>query len=541
MHFRILLFIVVCMPPVSLSQGCWATEHCTSCHQDMTSGLTVGHRFSERACSTCHGGDSDAALLPDAHHGLVAFPGNLGNAPEACGTCHPAQVASVSSSPMHTGTHMVQITRRVFGQEKSADENQTLQALSKTPADSLMRKLCASCHLGQEKTQHRHDVTRDRGGGCLACHLNQYPRGAHPVLSVKVEDGRCFGCHSRSSRIALSYAGLAETSAASAEKSDAKLSRLVDGRLVEHQPADIHHQAGMSCIDCHTGEGLMGALPHSGRQDQSVDITCSDCHDNQNPRIKFVNWPAQHRGMLNRIPFPTTADQEFLTTGNGTPLWHIAVRNDEYVLYLKLAGGLRIIPKYRPQDHGLQAEHKRVACNACHSQWAPQCYECHLSFSPDEPQWDHVEQKPTPGRWSQRQAGVRNGLPPLGVTAKGDITTFVPGMILSIDHPDFAAPLFRRLFGSLSAHTTGPARTCETCHLSPVALGLGEGRLENRDGRWTFSPAWQPLQDGLPADAWTTLEAQSPGSGTYPNDRSFNHEEIDRILNNRRNAGHPDK
>jgi hypothetical protein len=114
-------------------------------------------------------------------------------------------------------------------------------------------------------------------------------------------------------------------------------------------------------------------------------------------------------------------------------------------------------------------------------------------------------------------------------------------MILSIDHPDFAAPLFRRLFGSLSAHTTGPARTCETCHLSPVALGLGEGRLENRDGRWTFSPAWQPLQDGLPADAWTTLEAQSPGSGTYPNDRSFNHEEIDRILNNWRNAGHPDK
>lgn len=528
---RIFLLLLFAFPLIMAGDDCLAEEMCLKCHNEKANGLAEGHRFTTRPCSTCHDGNSNAARLPDAHLGLVAFPGNLNNASQTCGTCHPTQVASVSASPMHTGTHMVQVTRRVFGQTMSTSNNPTLQSLSETPADSLLRKLCASCHLGQEKTRHGHDVTHDQGGGCLACHLNNYTPGAHPTLSLKVEDSRCFGCHSRSSRIALSYAGLAETNQISREKSHIKLSRLADGRLVEHRPADAHHQVGMSCIDCHTGAGLMGELPDSNRQEQSVDITCSDCHSNQNPRVNLASWPKQHRGMLDRIPFPASTEQEFLTTGNGTPLWHIEIRDDELILHQKVAGNQRIIPKYQPQDHLLQTEHKRLTCNACHAQWAPQCYECHLSYSPDDSQWDHTEQRPTPGRWSQRQAGVRNGLAPLGVTANGDITTFVPGMIMSVDHPDFSAPLFRRVFGSLSPHTTGAARTCETCHQSTVAMGLGEGRLENHAGDWAFRPTHQPLQDGLPADAWTTLEAESPGDGTYPNDRSFNREEIMRILN----------
>jgi hypothetical protein len=502
----------------------------------MTGGLARGHQFVERSCSTCHGGDPEATQLPAAHTGLIGFPGNLDNVAETCGNCHPAQVASIFYSPMHTGTHMVSITRRVFGEKLPAEGKQTLQALSHTPADSLLRKLCASCHLGKAKTRHRLDVTHDQGGGCLACHLNEHPAGAHPELTVKVEDGRCFGCHSRSSRIALNYAGLAETDAASRKQAHTRLARLADGRLVEHRPADVHHQAGMSCIDCHTGSGLMGALAGADRQDQAVDIACNDCHNNQHQRITQANWPGQHRGMLKRIPFPVKDGQEFLTTANGTPLWHIEVGDDELVLYQKLTARRQTIPQYTLHEHNLLTEHIRLDCNACHAQWAPQCYECHLSFSPDEPQWDHIEQQTTPGQWSQQLAGIRNDLPPLGVSATGDITTFVPGMIMSVHHPDFAPPLFRRLFGALSPHTTGPARNCASCHRSPVALGLGEGRLENQAGQWLFRPAHGSLQDGLPADAWTTLGAQHPGSGTYPNDRSFSGEEIRRILNNWHNA-----
>jgi len=538
MPYRNLLFIAACLSLLAPGQPGWATEGCLACHDDMTQGLAPGHQVTERSCSICHSGDPVATQLPAAHTGLVAFPGNLENAAQACGTCHPAQLASVFASPMHTGTHMVKITRRVFGQPLTADANHTLQGLSDTPADSLLRKLCASCHLGREKTQHRHDVTHDQGGGCLACHLNRHPKGKHPELTVKVEDGRCFGCHSRSSRVALNYAGLAETDATSPTQTSTRLARLADGRLLEHRPADAHHQVGMSCIDCHTGNGLMGAVADADRQDQSVDIACSDCHDNQNPRIRLANWPVQHHGMLRRIPFPAATGQEFLTTANGTPLWHIEVRGDALLLHTKLAGQRRSIPPYLAADHTEQSEHARLTCNACHAQWAPQCYACHLDYSPDEPQWDHMERKITPGRWSQQRAGIRNDLPPLGVTATGDITTFVPGMIMSVHHPDFEAPLFRRLFGSLSPHTTGPARRCASCHQSPVALGLGEGELEHRAGQWLFHPAYGTLQDGLPADAWTTLEARHPGPGTYPDDRSFNGEELRRILNSGRDM-HP--
>ena len=34
--------------------------------------------------------------LPGAHNGLIAFPGNLDNAAQTCGSCHAAQVASVT-------------------------------------------------------------------------------------------------------------------------------------------------------------------------------------------------------------------------------------------------------------------------------------------------------------------------------------------------------------------------------------------------------------------------------------------------------------
>jgi hypothetical protein len=72
--------------------------------------------------------------------------------------------------------------------------------------------------------------------------------------------------------------------------------------------------------------------------------------------------------------------------------------------------------------------------------------------------------------------------------------------------------------------------------MPPVALGLGEGELEKRAGQRRFRPAHGILQDGLPADAWTTLEAGHPGHGTCPNDRSFNGEELRCLLNSGRNV-----
>jgi hypothetical protein len=340
-----------------------------------------------------------------------------------------------------------------------------------------------------------------------------------------VDDGHCFGCHSRSGRIALSYPGLAEVDPSSPDAA-ARLVRLTDGRLLERRPSDVHHQAGMACIDCHTGPGLMGMTRPTG----SVDITCTDCHANRHERVSQKTWPQAHRAMVARIPFQANAAQPFLTTAAGTPLWHIELREDGSAhLHTKLTNRVLAIPQLS-SSHPDAGDHERLRCAACHAQWAPQCYGCHMRFDPAGEQWDHVERRTLPGRWHERRWAIRNGLPPLGVRADGTIDVAVPGMVMTVEHPDLGEPRFVRRFAAMAPHTSGPARRCADCHRSAVALGLGDGRLILEAGRIDHEPAHAALVDGLPADAWTTLDAHPHASAAPGEVRPFSAEEIHRLI-----------
>ncbi len=501
------------------------TQGCITCHQESSIGFVSGHQFGADGCITCHGGQAEAATESEAHADMFAFPGNLSNAEVACGSCHQEHVTAVSGSSMASGEGLVETTRRLFG---DVGGSHNLSSLGHSPADTLLRKLCASCHLQEEKELHSLNPVTDRGGGCLACHINRYVAGQHPALSAAVEGSRCFGCHSRSGRISMNYAGLGEVDESAVHNGDAVgLGRLEDQRLVQRLANDRHHRAGMTCIDCHTSRDTMGM----DNPQHSPDIGCGDCHDREGDRINLTAWPAQFKSQLKRIPFELTPGQQFLVTNKlGTPLWHIEVGEDQSTLYPKLGGKPLVIPMRSEKSHGDAQQHARLRCDACHSQWAPQCYGCHTSYQPDGRQWDHVEQSETEGRWSERRWSVRNGLPPLGVTADNRIAPFVPGMILSVDHPQLAEPLFRRLFAPLAPHTSGPARSCESCHRSSTALGLGSGQLEQEDGHWSFLPEVKLLHDGLPADAWTDLAGNRGGDSLVPGARSFDGHEIERIL-----------
>jgi hypothetical protein len=359
----------------------------------------------------------------------------------------------IDNNLMHDGRGIVHTTRQLLDDSVGPDASINLQSLGHSVADSLLRKQCASCHLGQEKTQHAHDVMRDRGGGCLACHVNEHPQDAHPSLTKTVSDGRCFGCHSRSGRISLSYTGLAEV--------DSSDLRLADGRPVERMPADVHYQAGMSCIDCHTGDDLMGDPGDAVNQREAVDIACTDCHD----------------------------------------------------------------------KHEQDVDHERLTCAACHSQWAPQCYGCHLEYDADGEQWDHVDRQVTAGRWHDERWDVRNTLPALGVNAHDEIEAFVPGMIMTVTHPSWEQDKFVRVFAPLSPHTTGKARNCASCHRSSEALGLGQGVLSGTGGEFAFRPENKLLQDGLPADAWTNIDGSKGGRTPFEGQRPFTKAEMEAILN----------
>ena len=504
---------------------------CAQCHAAKQDGFSVGHAFAAGSCISCHAGNNESPLIDDAHDGLIAFPGELANAQRACGSCHAERVTSVTENLMHTGRGIVQVTRQTLDESVEPDHTGNLQTLGHSVADSMLRKQCASCHIGQTKTEHRHDVMWDRGGGCLACHVSEYPENAHPALTASVSDGRCFGCHARSGRISLSYTGLAEIDV-STEPGKSPGLRLPDGRHIERMSADAHYLAGMSCIDCHTSVGLMGSAGEARHQRDAVDISCTDCHDNRSPAIGLDEWPASLASVLKRLPFAANKETAFLTTEkNGTPLWHIELRDNGAWLHTKNTGRVLKIPAADPKNHKQDESHERLACATCHSQWAPQCFGCHMEYDADGEQWDHVERALTPGRWSNERWHVNNALPALGVNTDNEIELFVPGMIMTVAHPDLEEEKFVRMFAPLSPHTTGKSRSCESCHRSSEALGLGRGELTDYAGDISFQPAHDLLRDGLPADAWTNIGNSLGGRTPVTGQRPLEQSEMEAIQN----------
>lgn len=452
-----------------------AAAACQSCHSQTPSH--AGQAHEGLACGVCHGGDERAADRSAAHEGLQARPGELANAARGCGLCHAERAGSVPHNPMAHGRGMVAATRQAWGEPW---------------ADSLLDKLCVGCHLVRERDPALPPAA-NRGGGCLACHWG----GEGIGLTARVGDERCFGCHARSGRIALNYAGLAEVDPYGQAP---VVGRLADGRSVRKRPADRHHDSGMACIDCHTAEGLMGA--------DGLDIACNDCHAQRRPGKRVNQWTAAQRRLAAKIPFPWDEETLFAVTARrGTPLWNVHAGADGWILYGKLDGLARPIPPWTEADHPLAPDHATLECATCHSQWAPQCYGCHLRYAPEQEQWDHRLGRVTPGRWVEERWDVESGLPAMGVSDAGRIVPVVPGMILSAEHPDWAEPVFRRRFAALSPHTTGKARACGTCHGEPQALGLGSGSGARHS-------------DGLTVDAWIGRSGKGAlrqqGSGVMP-------------------------
>jgi hypothetical protein len=277
---------------------------------------------------------------------------------------------------------------------------------------------------------------------------------------------------------------------------------------VAHLEADVHHRAGLSCVDCHTGPGLMGGDADDG---SGVDIQCSDCHNPRAPTLTLEDWP-QHLTLARRqIPFPAGPEHRFLTTSRGTPLWHIEWREGvPPLLYRKRDGRPLPIPQLSPAHRQATTGHDALTCDACHAQWAPQCFGCHIAYDPGETQWDHVAHAETAGAWHEQRWDIRNLPPVLGHTADGRIGPFVPGMIMTIDHPELPGERLIRRFAPLHPHTTGKPRDCAGCHHDAFSLGLGSGTLSDDGTQLRFVPQGPARRDGLPADAWTSLERPSP-------------------------------
>lgn len=514
-------------------------EKCTNCHKEQFA-FSRFHGPNVVSCEQCHGGNPEADHKDIAHLGLEAYPGRMKTLDKSCGQsqCHAELVPMVENSIMNTLDGMLTVTREIYEDNNPPHGNRTVaERLANSRSDQYLRKLCVSCHLGSERKNHQQSF-RDRGGGCSACHLQTYPAQktppgldedpnitgigkTHPTLTIQMSNDRCFGCHARSGRISLNYLGWAET-----EKIDESRIKdfgyLYDNRLVERKTADIHHTAGMSCIDCHTGTGLMGTGERVDFLREQNDISCDDCHAPETAKKSINSLTPRERKYfsLYKDRIDISASNEVLVTERfKSPLYHVNQLEGKRVLVTKLTGKQLEVPLTSEKYYHTISGHERLTCDSCHTAWAPQCYGCHVDYKADETQFDHIERKKTPGRWVETRWYVKSELPALGVMDGKKITTFVPGMNMIVEKTSQTKAMKKQIFAATSAHTTQKTgRSCASCHQSEEALGIITGWVAHPD-----HPEWTtPI-------GWISKNQKQPGIGTKPGDRSFNKNEIFKI------------
>lgn len=318
---------------------------------------------------------------------------------------------------------------------------------------------------------------------------------------------------------------------------------LADGRVFEKRTADVHFENGMTCVDCHVAAEVMSDGATHAHERDAIKIACIDCHrPGATPAREFEKLDAESQQIIamRKLDEPR---RRFVTLRDGIRAYPNTFLADNGKPVVELTEtARRVLPK--PIAAVCAGTiHQRLDCGACHTAWAPQCVSCHTSFDPKAEAWDFLAGKFVQGAWQEDAAQFESDAPALGVlrdnAASERITTFVPGMILSLQGAEKKSDRrkFFRLFTPASPHTiSAHSRDCRSCHANPAALGYGRGQLKyivaKDRGAWQFTSMFPASQsDGLPQDAWIGfLREPRAHATTRKNARPFSLQEQRRIL-----------
>jgi len=523
---------------------------CITCHTPM-SGFSEAHSPAKITCVSCHLGNNSSSDKETAHQHMVSVPGNLSNASQTCAKCHQGIDIRVKNSLMNTMSGIIAVDKYVFNENDNLDSIFNIHHLkSDTKAENHLRNKCASCHIGNEK-EHPNPITqKSRGGGCTACHLNYSEKAKiahqkyidsdktvltkkHPSLSLKITDNHCFGCHSRSGRIATNYQGWHETIYKDTLQNNPNYWMLDDKRVFEKKQADVHHTKGLSCIDCHDQYEVMGDGNTYAHQEDAVKVSCVDCHFSSDVKtVEFADLTPSEKRII-RLRNIGTLTVFVQATASEKTMLNVVRENDENYLLTKNSHQKLLLSQ--PSSSCTKEVHKNVSCSACHTSWAPQCVSCHTSFDANKDGYDLLSKQWKMGNWIEHGSDFLAEFPTLGVVEKNGektIKTFAPGMIMHLQKNKNSTD-FHRLFAPISAHTfSSKGKNCKACHNNPVALGYGRGTLEfTQNGTWKFIPKFNLEQDGLPKDGWIPfLKPYKTAKATRKNARPFTVKEQQKIL-----------
>ncbi|MEZ5988210.1 MAG: hypothetical protein R3F30_03650 [Planctomycetota bacterium] len=189
-----------------------------------------------------------------------------------------------------------------------------------------------------------------------------------------------------------------------------------DGDGKDDTPADVHHEAGMGCIDCHGSYDLHGgdvgatAGNIRSRMEQGVAIKCESCHGSATAYAQVqtgLAWDGQQRelavdrkGNLLRHVYKATDGHYYLVSKlDGVTHWvpqtmdtivdngktHPVSGNKLYSVKASYAMGrddnstaTGIGPQQGFLPHAGFSHMDNMSCASCHSSWTNTCMGCHL-------------------------------------------------------------------------------------------------------------------------------------------------------------------
>ena len=288
----------------------------------------------------------------------------------------------------------------------------------------------------------------------------------------------------------------------------------MDGRVFQKTKDDVHHKAGMECIDCHVSMEIMGDGNSYQHMEEQIKVQCIDCHSNENRSVGYDELDFESKKIVDLRNAKRENEKFLVTEKSNIPLINTYINSDnqKYLITKSTKKKLTLNPPAKICIEG--KAHSRLSCNSCHTEWVSHCVGCHTEYDPNLEGFDLLDNKDIVGSWNESPSDFYVDYPVLGVrkekSGKEVIDTFIPGMVMTIDK--FKNPqkkIFKRLFAPTFSHTINKeGRSCKSCHNNPLALGYGKGKLSYtkkqtqfrkgtgfvETGKWSFEPQFENHQ-----------------------------------------------
>jgi hypothetical protein len=518
----------------------WSAVTCVMCHGGDAAAATKEAAHVARKARP----PGDERVLGqglDLEYARFADPGDLRVAAQTCGPCHPRSVYDVTHSLHATTTgHLADglyengvVSERharvgVFDarDELPADAPRPKEALpsvrqidgfqgagdrdkASTHFTDLPRKNCMQCHLWSHGRAVRGRAGMDgdyRGQGCSACHVpyaddglsttrdptvDKYEPG-HPRQHKMVrfpDTDTCGRCHYGDASIGLSFRGMAQPVPGMPQTPDAPGlhgKRLNGTYYIEDPastPADVHHQRGMHCVDCHTRNDVMGDGFLYARMEDAVEISCEACHGTNDEYATGVT----RRGtkLSNLVRKGTPERPEFFLVGRIDGKQHRVKQSKDVVLRGSKDFNEKAVA-------AMNADHARLQCHACHSGWSPNFFGFHFDRNEQFTQLDLISGQRTVGRVTTQEKVFSTFKSfYLGWDSHGRVAPYMVGFsTMASAHDEKGALVMEQalpttragLSGMTMIHhqthtTTARARQCAECHRSPATFGRGSSNF----------------------------------------------------------------